>query len=368
MIDDIAITDTGENKDTSIVNVMFMAQKPLILLDIAPSADMVASALGLVQYYLAQDVVPILVCPINCAQILSFLPRGVEVKDKIGQVQDFVLQFHTTRHDIADVVIERDVDMVRVVVTPAGSYIDPKDFSFAPSRAHYDSIIMIGSDATKWMQVYPDIASTGALADVRQYIFTPTSAFPIIAQAFAQQFASAGIMIPALTAQCLLAGIVSVTDGLRSSWATADIFHTAARLMRYGADLQEIMMRLYKDVSLEFLQLWGLMLSHLILSPNKICAITILPTPQPSTATLTIVAGLHRTAQSLPQVQILIALWSIADDDAIKQTYQGIAYRVTPQAPQLPSSCHDITTLSQAQVQSFVTSQSAGELLHQLTK
>ncbi len=365
------IVNNGVGAGTDVAQILTV-RRPLILLSKKPSADIVAGALGLLQYYLNIGAEPSIVSIGDTTQILPFLVRPVSVESQIGRLQDFVMQFHTDRNNIANVEIERDSNMVRVVVTPEGGHIDPRDFSLAPSRAHYGGVICVGVTNTNWEQIYPDIAQNGAAGGVLRIVIEPTAAFPIISQKIAQLLTNLAIVPNSSTAHCLLTGLVVSTEGLRSRLATADVFRLAARLMRYGGDLQEIMMRLYKDVSLEFLQLWGHLLANLQLSDDKVCAISQLARDYINIDNLTISAALRRTAQSLPNTKMFVVLIPVnttQKENKISKfvQYKGIVYMrdIVDVRQILPKACGDLNILSDKSIY-FTTKLNINEFLSEL--
>ncbi len=284
------------------------ATKPLILIAPDPTADMLAAAYALAQFFQNNGSTPSIVCNNMVADKIPFLTAPAEVTSTITGLQDFIIQFETAHNAIGDITVARTDTAVHIMVTPEKDFIDPRDFSFAPSQLHYDAIFIIGATT---------IADTRAaqpeqielLATVPQQSFISTKEAPLISmQLYAMLTAMGNDAISPAVAQSLLTGIVISTDGLRSERADATVFHACSALMRSGADLQTIMTQLYKTVSFTFLHLWGGLLEKLTIAPSGQIASAIVE-PLYGADRETLARLLMRTAQFLPNVALLAALW-----------------------------------------------------------
>ncbi len=309
------------------------AQKPLILLPPTPSIDKVSAAYALAHFYTSIDVTePVIVCEDDCTKIVPFLTQPRNVTTTIGGLQDFIIQFDTTHNPISDVKVLRTDTAINISVTPEKDFIDPRDFSFAPAQMHYDAIIVIGAQTLEDTNLATP-ENTALLAELPTTYLMPPHDIPLVSMSLYADISAYTSDISHETAQSLLTGIVAGTDGLRSSHVTADIFRAGSALMRSKADLQEIMLTLYKTVSFDFLRLWGGFLNKLTLhASGKVATATITPLYEDDPNLLSLI--LTRTAQFLPQADVIIALWSKASDT---QTH-GMIYSPSPEIrTQLPA-------------------------------
>ncbi len=293
----------------AIIQQLAKSRTPLILLAEQPGDDAAAAALALAHWSEARGASPV-VAGNTLRDKLPFLPRPRHLTKEVRATQDFVLQFSTATTPIRDVRVERDRDRLRLIITPEGDYIDPRDFSFAPAKPHYDTIVLVGADAFDTWQNMGEAARL-TLADVPRISLIGTRQNPIISAEVAQIMLgaeqTAKQALPENAAQCLLAGIVSVTEGLCLKPISAELFRLSAKLMRSGADLQQIMMQMYKTVTFDFLKLWGKYLQNLQTGGGGRVVWSFLKTDV-SADNEELSAALARTAKLLPESRILLAL------------------------------------------------------------
>ena len=77
-----------------------------------------------------------------------------------------------------------------------------------------------------------------------------------------------GLMIDKRIANCLLAGIVQDTGVFRYPAATGQTFSIASDLIRLGADKDQIILNLYRNIELPLLKFWGEVLTRMKLNKN----------------------------------------------------------------------------------------------------
>ncbi len=225
----------------------------------------------------------------------------VQPQRAVGGVESFVLRFDTTRNAIDDVRVDRTEDAVTITVTPRGNRIDPRDFAFAPGAPRHDAVITIGATAAD--DLLEDDART-ALADVPHHTFPATQTLPCGARLFAVLHTHDALRNAA--AHGLLADIVVHTDALRT--AGSDVLHICADLLTRGADLQDIMVPLYKKVTFKTLQLWGIFLQHITAHCDDRLLIATVPSFFGNDLTMT--AGiLSRTLAYRDDDTVVCALW-----------------------------------------------------------
>ena len=86
--------------------------------------------------------------------------------------------------------------------------------------------------------------------------------------------------------------------------------------MRSGADLQDIMMKMYKTVTFDFLKLWGQYLQNLQTTKQELIAWSVLP-ENFSADIFAFGPVLTRTAQALPNTKALFAFDGKRTDNGI---------------------------------------------------
>lgn len=209
-------------------------------------------------------------------QKFSFLPKPEKILDELIGTQDFVLSFSTKYNKIIDVKTERLEDELRVYITPEKGSIDPRDFSFIPSRFKYDAIFVFGS---------PDRESLGKIFEESPDIFYEVPVVNIDNQSSNDRFGQINIVDISASSvseilggffeklggevfgkevsQCLLAGIIEATNSFQNKRTTPKALQLSALLMGSGADQQEIVRHLYKTQPLQMLKLWGRVMARL---------------------------------------------------------------------------------------------------------
>ncbi len=333
--------------------------RPLILLTPTPTLDALAATYALAQFFIEHNATPSIVCR-NVATIdTSFLVAPTEITPTITGLQDFIIQFDTTHNTIRDVTVKRTDTDVQITVTPTQDFIDPRDFSFAPSQIHYDAVFIIGKTTIADTQTAQQ-DQIELLASLPQQSFVATKESPILSmQLYTLLTRMDHGTISGTIAQNLLTGIVASTDGLRSERANATVFHTCSALMRNGADLQSIMTHLYKTVSFTFLHLWGGLLEKLSISPSGHLASAIIE-PLYGADHEMLAHLLTRTAQFLPNITLLAAFWHdehTTTRGMILPTQEHVALKI----PSFFTTVHNVNTCV------VVTTQQTPEtILHQL--
>ncbi len=314
-------------------------QRPLILLPPSPDTDVLGAAYGLAHFLHARGAAPTLVCTDDVRTRAPFLTPPETVTTTLGGLQDFIIQFDTTHGAINDVRVTRTDTAVTIAVTPEKNFIDPRDFSFAPSQLHYDALFVCGADSVEATGLLTD-DNAPILAELPTTTYTTSPTQSILSMVLYDTLWHAdNEAITKDVAQSLLTGIVAATDGLRSDAISADVFRAGSTLMQRGADLQTIMLALYKTVSFDFLRLWGGILDRLTLrAAGRIATAHVAPLYGDDPMLLSLM--LMRTAQFLPHIHVLGVFWTTAHTPATR----GMVLPITPQATTaLPSLFATVT-------------------------
>jgi phosphoesterase RecJ-like protein len=185
-----------------------------------PDSDSVGSALALSRVLedMGKDVT--LVCPSEVPEDLAFL--GTE---KIKQV-DFS-KFDFTGYDIFMVLDSSTLSMVTGTKDVTKPNVPIIVVDHHVSNEGFGSINLIDSNMT----------STGEL--------------------LYKIFSDWQVKVDGKTAQCLLTGIIGDTGSFQYQNVGADTLKSAAELIRLGADKDEIIRNIYRNIDFRELQLWG---------------------------------------------------------------------------------------------------------------
>jgi len=206
----------------------------------------------------------------------SFLPKPERVLHELSGTQDFILSFNTKFNKIIDIKTEKLSEELRVYITPEKGSIDPRDFSFIPSRFKYDVLIVLGS---------PDRESLGKIFEESPDIFYEVPVINIDHHGSNDRFGKMNIVdiaasstseilldllekisedaVDDVMAECLLAGIIEATNSFQNKNTTPKALRMSAALMARGADQQKIIRFLFKTQPLTVLKLWGRVMARL---------------------------------------------------------------------------------------------------------
>lgn len=249
----------------------------LILISQNPSGDAIGAAWALNFFLKKQNKNSTVVFSgEDSMKKFSFLPKPEKVLHELSGTQDFVLSFTTKHNKIIDVKTERLEDELRVYITPEKGSIDPRDFSFIPSRFKYDALIVLGS---------PDRESLGKVFEESPDIFYEVPVINIDFNSSNDRFGQLNIIdisasstseiltdffekvsedtIDSEMAECLLTGIIDSTNSFQNKNTTPKALQMSAMLMSKGADQQKIIRYLFKTQPLALLKLWGRVMARL---------------------------------------------------------------------------------------------------------
>jgi phosphoesterase RecJ-like protein len=235
-VDDLPVVTEHESADQIellahlVRDMVREAQRPVILTHANPDADAVASALGMRAFCQHVGVQPVLTVAGDGAlpPNLRFLP-GAELLE-----------------ETADDRI-RDADLLIFVDAADASRLGPlyyrltDEFERARPSLNIDHHVTNHRFATLNVVIPTAAATSEIIAGMYDHI---------------------GLDFEPHVATILLAGIYGDTLGLRTPSTTPETLHTAAELMRFGADLDTIIDNLFRLKPYSTICLWGEVLQH----------------------------------------------------------------------------------------------------------
>lgn len=264
-------------------NLLNQSQSALIILSQNPSPDALCAGFALAFFLEGKNIIPTVAYRDNnnLAEKFSFLPAPKNLVSDILGSRDFILSFNTKYNKILGSKTEVTDDEYRVYVTPERGSIDPRDFSFIPAKFKFDLVFAIGcSDREASGKIYeenPDVFYEVPLINIDNHAdnenfgqlnFTEMTAASI-SEIVAHLLEQAGSQLTdKVTAEYLLAGIISATESFQAKKTTPRSLQAAAHLMDQGADQQKIIRYLYKTQPLQLLKLWGRVMARLKWDPE----------------------------------------------------------------------------------------------------
>ena len=267
----------GLDQEQQFEKIIAESGEILVLLPKNPTGDAIGAAWALYFFLEKQGKSAKIVFEGDGAtEKFSFLPKPEKVLHELTGTQDFILSFNTKFNKIIDIKTERFEEELRVYITPEKGSIDPRDFSFIPSRFKYDALIVLGSpDRESLGKVFedsPDIfyevpvinidhhSSNDRFGQMNILDIAASSTSEILMDLF-EKMGSDGI--DEKVAECLLAGIIDATNSFQNKSTTPKALRMSATLMGKGADQQKIIRYLYKTQPLAILKLWGRVMARL---------------------------------------------------------------------------------------------------------
>ncbi len=265
------------DQEKQFEKIITESEEILILLPRNPSGDSIGSAWALSFFLQKKDKKATIVFEDgSVGDKYDFLPKPEKVLHELSGTQDFILSFNTKFNKIVDIKTEKLDEELRVYITPEKGSIDPRDFSFIPSRFKYDALIVLGS---------PDRESLGKIFEDNPDIFYEVPVINIDFHPENDRFGQMNVLDMAASSVaeilfdmlekidensldekislCLLTAIIEATNSFQNQKTTPKSLLMSATLMNKGADQQKIIRYLYKTQPFSVLKLWGRVMARL---------------------------------------------------------------------------------------------------------
>ena len=204
------------NNLCEIAKTVKHAKRALLISHIMPDGDTIGSALGLAWALRKRGIEARPSCDSPVPSTLLFLPGSADYERR-----------HRTDEDVIFVIDCSDIDRM-------GSIYDAKAFAQVPvvnvdhhvTNTHFGDIEL----------VIPKASTAEIVVDLLEYLDIP---------------------LDKTIATCLLTGVVTDTQGFRTSNTTADVLRTACTLIDAGASLTQVTDEAFNHRSMATLHLWG---------------------------------------------------------------------------------------------------------------
>lgn len=249
-------------------------QRPLLIIAKDSGLDGVAAGQGLAQAISAGRAVTI-VALANPPEAAAGLPTQLPSIKNFPPSRDFVISVKTDQTQIASLSYDVRPGGVDIHLIPKSGTFQVADVTMPTTPFVFDHIITIG------LRHLEDLGT--AFHQEREFFFqTPiinidhhpanarfghVNLVDLTAASLSEVATELALHLndklePA-TAETLLTGLVSATQGFQSDRLTPRTLTLASRLMTAGARREEIIRRLYQKKTVPLLRLWGLALSRL---------------------------------------------------------------------------------------------------------
>jgi len=195
----------------------------------------------------------------------------------INGPRDIIISVDTSKGPVKQISYERTNSHLNIYITPnLGARIEEQDIHIGLAKFKYDLIVTLGLD---------DLGSLGEEFEHNASFFFETPIVNIDKNSSNERYGEVNIIEPTYSscseitstllkkwdeelitkevATPLLCGIISTTNNFQNTRTKPNTLYEAAYLISREADQQEIIKRLFKTKSFEFLRLWGIAMAKL---------------------------------------------------------------------------------------------------------
>lgn len=211
----------------------------------------------------------------------AFLETAQTIRPELGYLKKTILSVDVKQTGIREVSYDVKDDMLRIFLLPKEGQIKKESVVIAESDFSYDCIVTIGAE---------DLHQLGSVFAHHTDFFYGTPIINLDTSPGNEHFGQ--INIVDTTASCvselltdqilglgeqymvkeiataLLAGIIAETRSFKTAQMKPRTLTTASTLIRYGANREDIVERLYRTRTIASLKLWGTALTHLKNDPS----------------------------------------------------------------------------------------------------
>lgn len=259
-----------------IIDQINKSETILICISKNPSGDALGSALG---FYLAMKKLgkkADVVCPTGIISKYLFLPSANLITHRIEGAKDYVLSLDIDKERLQQLRYEVSEKKLRIYITAKSGELKEKDIAIESSKFKYDLVAVIGTG---------DLENLGIIYDENTELFYEAPVVNIDHHPSNEYFGKINLVDVTVSSSAeiifnlissineklfdenistnLLAGIISETESFQNKNTTPKAFLTAASLVSFGANKQNIIRFLYKTKSISLLKLMGKIMSNL---------------------------------------------------------------------------------------------------------
>jgi len=300
------------------------SQNVLIPLPQSYSADALGAALALANLCQGLNKKTEIIASELPPPKLAFLPGVSEIKNEPTFLRDFIISIDTSQNKIKRLRYEDKNSVLKIFLTSQGK-LEEKNIRLEPGPLNFDLIVTIDSS---------DFEALGPLYDKNTELFFAKPILNIDYRSANEQYGQVNLIEPTASSSCeiltdffnfyfpgrinepiataLLTGIIEETNSFQKPQTTPQTFNLASLLITQGAQKEKIIQALYKTKPLNFLKLWGRLLSQLVFETEKNIA-WLEAQPEDFEQTQTSAADLPMIADEvfdlLPQTNACVVLW-----------------------------------------------------------
>lgn len=241
------------------------------------SGDHIGSALA--WYYFLKKLnknVEIAVADFQIPVELNFLPEISLIKNNVDHLKKYTVTLDLAQAELEELSYEVTDKELQIFLTPKRGMFRPEDLKLKDKGFKYNLIVLLGCEdyesIGKIFENHPDFfyqtpvinidyqSQNERQGQINIIELTKTSVAEISYRLFKLFNHS---LIDENIATCLLTGLISATNSFKNSNLTPDCLTTASDLIAQGANKEKIITNLYRNKTINTLNLWGKVLSKL---------------------------------------------------------------------------------------------------------
>lgn len=294
----------------------------LICMGKNPSGDAIGSSLGLFLALRKLEKKVDIVSPTALLSKFSFLPLAELITHKIEGARDYVLSLDVKKEKLQQLRYEVKNDKLRIFITAKDCDINNRNIKLESSKFRYDLIITLCvSDLENLGHIYDE--NSEFFYDIplinidhnpsNEYFgkinFVDVSMSSSSEMIFTLISELGGELFDESIATSLLTGIISETDSFQNKNTTPKDFMTAASLIAYKANKQDIIRYLYRTKSISTLKLMGKIMSNLKYNSQYRLGWSIIEENLANISTEDLGLSIKELANSSPEFDLILLLY-----------------------------------------------------------
>ena len=235
------------------------SENVLVALSSDPSVDEMAAALALTLALDSLDKHATAIYSGKTPNVLEFLNPGATFETNTNSLQDFIIALNKEKADHLRYKI--DGDYVKVFITPYKTTLSEDDLEFSRGEFNVDLVISINVPAAtdldgalrehgRIMHDATAINITNGAAGKFGDLEWVDGAASSLSEMVAQLIFALTKNVDAATATALFTGLVAATDKFSNPATTPEVLLMAAKLMKMGADQQEVFRSMSQELEM----------------------------------------------------------------------------------------------------------------------
>ncbi|MGE5297977.1 MAG: DHH family phosphoesterase [Acidobacteriaceae bacterium] len=256
------------------------ANNILIVIPPKSSGDTLSSALALCSFLKKMDKEVEVVCPTEPESKYDFLPGFDLVKTNVSATNNLVIEVSTAKTELEELSYDKEPQKLVVYLKPKSGNFTEQDVSIKSADLPFDLIVTVGIGSLEALGEFHsknaevffrlpivniDFRGSNESFGTFNLVDLGATSCSEVVLGLINRFEKNLLDRPIATA--LLAGIIIETNSFQHTRTNPQTFLRASELISSGADQQEIVTRLYRTKSLNFLKLWGRALARIKQEP-----------------------------------------------------------------------------------------------------